>query len=215
MPTGFNFAYQPNQNQYLQGNPIQDNSNTSWMGMQSPQPSQAGSGFNGQPAQPVQAPSFSNPNSGTALGAAPMGSTQWVQNYFDSRGVKPQGDSVNYWANKWNEFGQKDPEYYQKFLSNAEEFTGGPQQTAQAMWGMNPGQGMPQGQGGAFGGAFLQNLMPQIMQMLNGAQMRQPNSGPQNQVSSYFSGGQGNQQPQMDISSLINPRGAVRGLFGG
>lgn len=83
-----------------------------------------------------------------------MGSKEWVQQYYDSRGVKPRDTSVQYWADKWNEFGQKDPEYYQRFLSNAEEFTGGAAQTAKAMWGIDPSSGGSPGGGGTYGSSF-------------------------------------------------------------
>jgi hypothetical protein len=65
-------------------------------------------------------------------------STDWsnpatVSAYYQSRGVTPAATSPDYWAGKYNEFGRNDPNYFMKFLSNAEEFTGGAAQTAKAM----------------------------------------------------------------------------------
>lgn len=71
---------------------------------------------------------------------------QAVTDYYSGRNTAPQGNSVDYWTDKYFEFGDKDPEYYSRFLSNAEEFTGGPAQTAKSMWGINIGGG------GGFGG---------------------------------------------------------------
>jgi len=71
-----------------------------------------------------------------------------IRSYFQSRGVTPRATSPDYWAGKWQEFGQRDPEYFKRFLSNAEEFTGGSAQTARAMgW-------QPQAQGGMAGGGM-------------------------------------------------------------
>lgn len=89
---------------------------------------------------------------------------QGVSAYFASRGVTPRATSPDYWAQKWQEFGQRDPEYYKRFLSNAEEFTGGPQQTAQAMWGRSSGS-----MGGMSGGGNLGFLL-----QLLGSRLPQP-----------------------------------------
>ena len=104
-----------------------------------------------------------------------------VEQYYAGRGVTPYPTSVDYWTNRYNDFGNRDPEYFMRYLSNAEEFTGGPQQTAQAMWGGGgggsgayiPGQGVP-GMGTALGGQWGQRanslydlLMQRAGQSLN------------------------------------------------
>jgi hypothetical protein len=48
-----------------------------------------------------------------------------VAAYYKARGVTPNPTSVDYWASKWNEFGAKDPEYFNRRLSQADEFGGG------------------------------------------------------------------------------------------
>ena len=48
-----------------------------------------------------------------------------VRAYFQSRGVNPRDTSPDYWAQKWQEFGQRDPAYFLQRLSTAEEFGGG------------------------------------------------------------------------------------------
>lgn len=71
-------------------------------------------------------------------------SVDQINQYYASRGVAPQGNSAQYWASKFPELAARGRElqpgtdgtwYFNKFLSNAEEFTGGPAQTAMAMWG--------------------------------------------------------------------------------
>ncbi len=47
-----------------------------------------------------------------------------VSDYFKSRGVEPFPTSVDYWVQKWNEWGSKDPAYFEKRLAEADEFTG-------------------------------------------------------------------------------------------
>lgn len=66
---------------------------------------------------------------------------QQISDYYSSRGTTPFATSVDYWTGKYGEFGRKDPEYFSRFLSNAEEFTGGPEQTAKAMFGVSRGGG--------------------------------------------------------------------------
>jgi hypothetical protein len=61
-----------------------------------------------------------------------------VRAYFQSRGVTPNGTSPEYWASKWQEFGQKDPAYFLQRLSTADEFGGGG--GAMGGGGANPGQ---------------------------------------------------------------------------
>jgi hypothetical protein len=48
-----------------------------------------------------------------------------VAAYYTARGVTPNPSSVAYWASKWNEFGAKDPAYFNQRLGQADEFTGG------------------------------------------------------------------------------------------
>ena len=48
-----------------------------------------------------------------------------VSAYFAARGVTPNPTSVDYWAQKWNEFGANDPTYFNMRLSQADEFGGG------------------------------------------------------------------------------------------
>lgn len=67
--------------------------------------------------------------------------TRAITDYYASRGTQPQGNSIQYWTDKYFEFGDKDPEYFNRYLSNAEEFVGGPAGTAKGMWGMDIGGG--------------------------------------------------------------------------
>ena len=87
---------------------------------------------------------------GAGTGGSGTGGEDWktgawdadrVRRYFQSRGVTPNASSPDYWAQKWKEFGERDPEYFLRYLSNAEEFSGGSQQTAQSMWGSGAGGG--------------------------------------------------------------------------
>jgi hypothetical protein len=154
-------------------------------------------GINGGASIPQ--PANPNQTDGTALGT--IGSTDWLRNYTDPRGTgkKLTDSSVNYWNQKWNEWGSKDPAFYQKFLGNAEEFTGGSKETAQAM-GWDNGQGNQQGQ--IQGNGFLGQLLPQLMQMLKGGgAQRRNNQIPQQQMSNgnLF----GNVGQSMDISSFL------------
>ncbi len=48
-----------------------------------------------------------------------------VRQYFASRGVTANGNSADYWAQKWQEWGKNDPAYFLSRLSTAEEFGGG------------------------------------------------------------------------------------------
>lgn len=217
--SGTNTAYQrkPQENQYLQGNPeTQSNANTNWM---APSP-----GMTGSSGSSAQAPMQGNPpsavNNGTMLGqmssgsGAQMGSPEWVQNYYNQRGVAPQGNSVQYWADKYKEFGEKDPAYYQKFLSNAEEFTGGPQQTAAAMgWGGNNASMLGQ-QNGQMNGMNMQQMMPMLMQMFQGGMKPQGNMPQQVSNGSLFNAAGNSGGNQMDISSFLNPTGNT-GVAGG
>jgi len=48
-----------------------------------------------------------------------------VAAYYKARGVAPNPTSVQYWAQKWGEFGAKDPAYFNMRLAQADEFGGG------------------------------------------------------------------------------------------
>jgi hypothetical protein len=118
-----------------------------------------------------------------------------VSAYFQSRGVTPYASSPDYWAQKWQEFGQRDPEYFQRYRSNAEVFTGGPQGTARAMgWG-----GGQQQQGGGNLGWLLQLLGSRLQQPQQAPQMGQAPQTPQAGT------------PQVDINSIIQQ--ALRRTF--
>ena len=138
----------------------------------------ARSGVNPNPTMPQPAGGFdfSNPDG--------------VRSYFQSIGVTPYASSPDYWSQKWHEWGKNDPAYYKNYLSKAEEITGGPQQTAQAMgWG---GGQQQQGGGGNLGW-LLQLLGSRLQQPQQAGQMpqAQPTSQPQ-------PGG-----PQVDINAII------------
>lgn len=160
------------------------------------QPSQP----SGQPAQPQ-----ANPTDGTLLGTS---GTIWtperVQSYYDSRGVKANASSPQYWADKSKEdWAQKDPGFFQKFLSNAEEFSGGPEQTRMAMgWGASP-TGQASGSMNAGSGQAGMMGMPQIQQMLQQLLAQKGNGNPAQQVSNgnLFAN---SPQATMDISSFLH-----------
>ena len=66
------------------------------------------------------------PDGGVATVSAANGAIgPQVANYFAARGVTPNPTSVDYWAQKWNEFGAKDPTYFNTRLAQADEFGGG------------------------------------------------------------------------------------------
>jgi hypothetical protein len=58
-----------------------------------------------------------------------------VAAYFKARGVTPNPSSVDYWASKWNEFGARDPQYFNSRLAQADEFGGGAPAAAPATVG--------------------------------------------------------------------------------
>lgn len=63
-----------------------------------------------------------------------------IAGYYASRGVTPFATSVDYWNQKWNEWGKNDPTYFQSRLAQADEFTGvGPNYNWQAAGAANPG----------------------------------------------------------------------------
>lgn len=49
-----------------------------------------------------------------------------VTDYFAARGVQPFPTSVASWQGYWDDWGAKDPEYFNRRLAQADEFTGGP-----------------------------------------------------------------------------------------
>ena len=59
-------------------------------------------------------------------GMSPEAVRNAVTSYYGNRGVTPQGNSIDYWTNKYSEFGNNDPNYFYQRLQNADEFTGGP-----------------------------------------------------------------------------------------
>lgn len=67
-----------------------------------------------------------------------------VTDYFKSKGVTPFDSSPDYWVQKWNEWGSKDPAYFQQRLDQADEFTGkGKNYNWQAAGVPNPGTSSP------------------------------------------------------------------------
>ncbi len=58
-------------------------------------------------------------------GMTPDQVRQAVTQYYASRGVTPNPTSVDYWTQKWGEFGNSDPAYFSQRLSQADEFGGG------------------------------------------------------------------------------------------
>lgn len=68
-----------------------------------------------------------------------------VSQYFASRGVTPNSTSPTYWAQKWQEWGSKDPAYFLQRLSTADEFAG-PKPTSSG----NPGTSTTTGTGNKF-----------------------------------------------------------------
>jgi hypothetical protein len=79
-----------------------------------------------------------------------------IQQYFAARGVTPNPTSVDYWVQKWSEFGNSDPNYFTTRLSQADEFGGGS--------GGSGGYG-GYGGGGSYGG--LWNQAPTLEQLQN------------------------------------------------
>lgn len=173
----------PQQNQYLQGNPgVSPNANTCWT-----RPASGNTGVNGNANPARQAsPLPSETNNGTMLGSMSSGgggisnsvmpsfnrppSQDELRQYAQGRGGQFTDSSLGYWSNpsKWNELMQRGRElqpgtdgswYANKFLSNAEEFTGGAHQTAMNMWGFDPAQQGGSGNGNMQLLALLQSLL--------------------------------------------------------
>ena len=208
---------QPQRNQYLTDNPAtNDNANTSWM---TPSDSTGGNTKSVAQSQPNPPSQVSN---GTALGSIAQGngsgmfgttapSRDQLAQFSQEKGSQFGDSSLNYWSNpqKWQELVQRGQQlqpgsdgswYANKFLNNAEEFTGGAHQTAMNMWGMDPAQQQGNGQSG--------NLMMMLQQLLSGG----GNSGPQGprqqdlQYNQYA--GKGNPQ-QMGYNPGTPQSGAV------
>ena len=182
----------PQQNQYLQADPnTKSDANTSWMNPT------GNTGFNGgnQNAAQAQANPPSQVSNGTMLGSVASGnampsfgaaapSREQLMQYSQSRGGNQLNDSsLNYWSdpNKWNELRQRGMQlqpgtdgswYANKFLGNAEEFTGGAHQTAMNMWGFDPAE-----QSNNAGGN--NQLMMLLQQLLGGGVGNQVNRGAQ------------------------------------
>ena len=146
----------------------------------------ARSGINPRPSMP-------QPQQGGYDFSTPDG----VRAYFQSRGVTPYDSSPDYWARKWQEFGRNDPEYYQRFLSNAEEFTGGAAQTARAM-GWQPRASGGSQSGGL--GAILQLLQSRLPQMQTQAG---PAPAAQTATTDQTGGGDTQQRQPVDIDQIV------------
>lgn len=83
-------------------------------------------------------PDWLKPAAPAAAPAAPAAPD--IAGYYASRGVTPYATSVDYWNQKWNEWGKNDPAYFQSRLAQADEFTGvGPNYNWQAAGAANPG----------------------------------------------------------------------------
>lgn len=106
----------------------------------------------------VQNPYYQAPTP-TSGGAGDIGSQ--ISGYYASRGVSPYPTSVDYWTQKWNEWGQKDPNYFWQRLSQADEFGGGGQASGGA-----PGAA-PQGGGYAGGNPFDDPATKPFIDLLN------------------------------------------------
>ncbi len=93
---------------------------------QSPPQSQPGMGpsVGATPEQMAAKNAALNPSSANDWSTGPWDAAR-VSQYFQSRGVTPNGTSPDYWAQKWNEWGSKDPAYFLQRLSTADEFGGG------------------------------------------------------------------------------------------
>jgi hypothetical protein len=87
-----------------------------------------------QPTAPTAQPTTTDYSRNTDWGAPGA-----IEGYFTSRGVTPFPTSVDYWKARWSEWGSRDPEYFFKRLSQADEFTGaGANYDWQAAQGLAP-----------------------------------------------------------------------------
>lgn len=109
---------------------------------------------------------------------------QDFKNYFTSRGVSD--NEAPYWASKWNELNQRgqqlgNPNYANRFLSNAEVFTGSPEATAQNMWGSsNNSNSNPS--------MFNPQMWMQMLSQMMGQNQNMPiqKQGQSHNISNYF-----------------------------
>ena len=124
---------------------------------------------------------------------------QGFSDFFKQNGVNDS--EAPYWASKWGELNQRgqqlnDPNYANRFLSNAEVFTGSPEATARNMWGNQ--------QGGVLSGG--NNVIQQLMQALGlnqgGAQPYNPSTG-------------GNADPRYRFNSVADGNSGWNPTYGG
>lgn len=183
---------QPQKNQYLQSDPNTDaNANTSWMSPSDNTGKSSGNVAQSQPNPPSQVSngtmlgSIAQGNSGGGMFGTTAPSRDQLSQYSQGRGSQFGDSSLNYWSNpqKWQELVQRGQQlqpgsdgswYANKFLSNAEEFTGGAHQTAMNMWGSDPAEQ----QGGG------NNQLMMLLQQLLGGQQQGP-QGPRQQDLEY------------------------------
>lgn len=78
-------------------------------------------GFTGSGATNPAAPSGSSSMPNVNVGGGDIG--QQISAYFKARGVADS--ETPYWVQKWSEFGQNDPAYFNQRLSQADIFRGG------------------------------------------------------------------------------------------
>jgi hypothetical protein len=98
---------------------------------------------------------------------------QQVRDYFQSRGVTPNESTPQYWAEKWNEFGAKDPEYFNRRLSQADEFGGGG--GALTAGGGSFGGGLSASDQAAGGGPLFQSILSLLRRGEKNVDVRDPN----------------------------------------
>lgn len=93
----------------------------------------ANSQTNAPAVQPQKAPDYTAPNTPGVVPAppapAPAGSGKGegydrAAAYYQSKGVTPYDTSLDSWNTYWNQWGKNDPNYFDKRLSQADEFTG-------------------------------------------------------------------------------------------
>lgn len=127
------------------------------------------------PSSPYQGPN--NP-----LGAGPnQGAENWsqgswdadrVRRYFASRGITPNASSPDYWAARWQEWGQRDPAYFLQRLAAADEIIGGPQNSP---WATGSGGGnLGVSPTSAFTNQIRQMLTDRLKQLQQGVSANDP-----------------------------------------
>ena len=89
-------------------------------GVGTPMPPPTGTGVPGGATAPPPASAV-----GPGVSAAKGDIGTQVASYYQSQGKTPLPTSVDYWVSKWNEFGARDPEYFNRRLAQADEFGGG------------------------------------------------------------------------------------------